>query len=96
MVNMTIKPFAERAGLLLTAKLSVSEAKAFQNINLDSVSPRSTLYVTEMMQSQLAVLQLVFAWGWSLWLAYYVVLNNRITFVGEMMSTALKPAQHPN
>jgi hypothetical protein len=63
LVVMPIKLVAQKAGLHSSTQLSASEVQAFLDANLDSVSPRWTARVTEIMQRPVAIPHLVFAVG---------------------------------
>ena len=60
---MPIKPVAQKAGLRSSTQLSASEVQAFLDATLDSVSPRWTARVTEIMQRPVAIPHLVFGVG---------------------------------
>ena len=96
LVVMPIKPVAKKKASAHSMQLSASEVQAFLDANLDSVSPNWTARFTRIMQRPVGIPHLCLPLAWSLWLACCSALNNPITFVGEMVSTPLKPAQHTN
>ena len=79
-----------KLGLHSLTQLSASEVQAFLGANLDSVSPRWTACVPEIMQSPVAIARPVYVVG------VLIAVKNPITFVVEMVLTSLKPAQHTN